>query len=187
MAKGQEKPKTNNKPKLSVKEKKAKKKLQQRGRDLFLMGILILSVFSLVVLILVARLYYKNEYARLLKENYSRLRRDTGALEKDLARIVLMRNYLSQQGYSLEVLTTLADLIPQELEVSDIRYDDQGKLSVKGTAVSMSTVFSFVDTLAKASYFNEVKTKYTTKRKEEGKDVVDFEITAILKKKASLP
>lgn len=170
---------------LIPEEIQMKKRLQQRGRDLFLMGLLVLAVFSLSVFIMITRLYYKSEYARLLGQHYSRLRLDTAALEKDLSRIILMRNYLAQQGYSLEVLTTLVELVPPEMELGDLRYDEQGRVSAKGTAASMSTVFSFVDALNKASCFSEVKTKYTTKRREEGKDVVDFEISATLKKKAA--
>ncbi|MDD5775421.1 MAG: PilN domain-containing protein, partial [Candidatus Omnitrophica bacterium] len=74
------------------------------------------------------------------------------------------------------------DQVPPAVELSEIRYDGKGTLSVKGIADSMSAVFGFVDNLSKAAYFKEVKTRYTTKRKEAGQDVVDFEITSVLQK-----
>ena len=46
----------------------------------------------------------------------------------------------------------------------------------------MSIVFAFVDSLEKSSYFKDVKTRYTTKRKDGTRDVTDFEINCLLEK-----
>jgi len=47
----------------------------------------------------------------------------------------------------------------------------------------MSAIFSFVDEMGKSKYFKDVKTKYTTRRKEGEEDVVDFEIAALWERK----
>jgi hypothetical protein len=46
----------------------------------------------------------------------------------------------------------------------------------------MSVVFSFVDSMEKSKIFKDVKTKYTSKRKDGTKDVADFEITCAFEK-----
>ena len=167
---------------LIPEELKLKQSLEQRGKDLAIVGMLSLIVFALFFFILLTRIYFKSAYLDVLNDKYRSLNKDTLKLEKELVGISTMRKYFSSQGSLLEVVRELSQIIPEDLEFSDIRVDEQGKLSTKGTALSMSTVFSFVDGMAKSKYFKEVKTKYTTKRKEEGRDIVDFEINCLLKK-----
>jgi len=45
----------------------------------------------------------------------------------------------------------------------------------------MSEVFSLVDSMEKTENFKDVKTKYTAKRKDGSRDLVDFEIYCLLK------
>jgi len=97
-------------------------------------------------------------------------------LEGDFEKINRIKNYLTGRGYSLEVLVELYNVVNPELQLSDVKFDEQGRISLRGTSESMAAVFTFVEDLEKSKYFKEVKSKYTTKRKEAGKDVTDFEI-----------
>jgi hypothetical protein len=167
---------------LVPEEIKLKKSLEERGKDLIKSGIFVLAIFVLTFSILISKIYFKSAYLSTLDKKYQSLNDDADKLEKDFSQISTIKDYLSSRGYSLEVLTELYNITPLELELNDIRLDDQGKIVLKGTAESMSTVFSFVDSLEKSKYFRDAKTKYTSKRKEKGKDVTDFEIGAVLKK-----
>jgi len=66
----------------------------------------------------------------------------------------------------LEALAELYSIAPLDIELNNIRLDDKGRFTVRGTAEAMSTVFAFIESMEKSSYFKEVKTKYTSKRKE---------------------
>ena len=79
-------------------------------------------------------------------------------------------------------MTELHRLTPSEMALTDIRLDEQRKFSIKGTAEAMSAVFSFVDSMEKSKYFRDVKTKYTTKRRDGMKEFTDFEITAAIER-----
>lgn len=146
------------------------------------MGVLLLIGLMAGFFILVSNIYFKAAYVRVLDEKKAKLDAQTGALEQDFMKISLMREYFSQQGYALDVMAELIDLVNDAMELNEIRYDGKGILSVKGVSDSNSAVYSFVDSLSKSKYFKEVKTKYTTKRKEAGRDVVDFEVTSVLQK-----
>jgi Tfp pilus assembly PilM family ATPase len=167
---------------LVPEEIKLKRSFEDRGRDLVKTGIFILAVFVLAFSILISKIYFKNIYLKNLNTKYETLNRQAQVLEKDFSRISLIKNYLSNRGFSLEILSELYNLIPLDLELSDIRFDEQNKFSIRGTAESMSCVFSFVDNMEKSKYFKDVKTKYTAKRKDGLKDVTDFEITSFLSK-----
>ena len=114
--------------------------------------------------------------------SYRTLNQEAEKLQRDFTKVSLVRNYLSGRGYSLEILSDMHNIAPLELEINDIRYDEQGKFNIKGTAESMSTVFSFVGNMEKSKYFKNVKTRNTSQRKEGSKDVTDFEIVSVLEK-----
>jgi Tfp pilus assembly PilM family ATPase len=167
---------------LIPEEIKLRRALEERGKDLIKSGIFVLFAFVLVFFIFTSKIYFKNTYLANLQANYKSLDADARKLDDDFSRISLIKSYLSKRGLSLEALTALYDVTPLGIEFSDIRFDEQGKFSLKGTAESMSVVFSFVDTMEKTKYFKDVKTRYTTKRKEGLRDVTDFEINCMLKK-----
>lgn len=170
---------------LIPEEIKLRKLVEERGRDLIKTGILVLTTFVLISLILISKIYFKTVYLKNLNAQYQTLNRDAQKLEKDFTKVALIKTYLASRGYSLEVLTELFNLVPADLELDDIKSDEHGRFSVKGTAESMSTVFSFVGDMEKSKYFKDVKTKYTRKRKDGLRDVADFEITSLLNKEAN--
>ena len=163
-------------------EIKLRKALQERGSDLIKTGIFVLLSFVLVFSILISKIYFKGIYLKRINEKYQPLGLQVKELEKHMTRSSMIKYYLDNRGYALEVLAELYITVSQEVELSDIRFDNEGKLSLKGIAESMSSVFSFVDNLEKSRYFKEVKTKYTAKRKDGTRDVTDFEIAALLEK-----
>ena len=154
--------------------------LEERGRELIKIGIFVLAVFVLVFFIMLSNIFFKSVYLKNLDERYTPMIGESEKLEKDYTRISTIRHYLENRGYSLEVLTELYRLTPLEIALGDIRLDEQRKFSIKGTAEAMSVVFSFVDSMEKSRYFKDVKTKYTTKRRDGLKEFTDFEITAAI-------
>jgi type IV pilus assembly protein PilM len=163
---------------LIPEEVRVRRSIEERGKDLIKTGIFILSVFVLVFFILVSKIYFKGAQLNRLDSKYSTINQEAKKLEKDLLKVGLVKSYLTNRGYSLEVLTELHALVSEDIELSEIRYEGD-KISVKGTADAMSSVFSFVDRMEKSKYFKEVKTRYTAKRKDGLKDLTDFEIIAL--------
>lgn len=161
---------------------KLRRSLEDRGRDLIKTGVLLLSVFVLIFLILLSDIYIKSAYLKTLNMKYQPLKLETEKLEKDFIRASTVKDYLIKRGYSLEVLTELHSIAPADVELDDIRFEEQSKFSIRGTARSTSTIFSFVDNIEKSKYFKEAKTRYTTKRREGSRDVTDFEINCLLEK-----
>lgn len=167
---------------LIPEEVRLRKNIEDRGRDLIKTGIFILSISVLISVIFISKIYFKSAFLKSLKSKYTDINAEAEQLEKTFGRTMMVANYLSTRGYSLEVLTDLCAITPINLSLADIRYDAQGKFFLGGTAESMSVVFSFVDKMEKSKFFKDVKTKYATKRKSEKRDVVDFEIVATLEK-----
>ncbi len=169
---------------LIPEEVKLRRSLEERGKDLIKTGIFILTIFVLVFSILISKIYFKSTYLKNLNNKYQPLNQEAQKLENDFTSVGLIRGYLSGRGYSLEVLAELHKIIPPDLRLNNIRFDEKEKLSLRGTAASMSIVFSFVGDMEKSKYFKEVKASHTTKRKEGSRDVTDFEIICQITKGA---
>ena len=163
---------------LIPEEARVRRSIEERGKDLMLTGIFILSIFVTVFFILVSKIYFKGAQLNKFDSKYAVINQEAKKLEKDLNKISLVKNYLNSRGYSLEVLTQLHALVSENIQLSELRYEGD-KIAIKGTAEAMSAVFSFVDSLEKSQYFKEVKTRYTAKRKDGLRDVTDFEIVAL--------
>jgi Tfp pilus assembly PilM family ATPase len=163
---------------LVPEEARVRRSIEERGRDLIKTGIFILTLFVIIFFILASKIFFKGVQLNRLDKKYSTINQEAQKLEKDLLKVGLVKNYLVNRGYSLEVLTELHSLVSEDIELNEIRYDGD-KISAKGVADTMSAVFSFVDRLEKSAYFKEVKTRYTTKRKDGLRDVTDFEIIAL--------
>ena len=108
---------------------------------------------------------------------------DAKKLEDEFRRIQTVKSYLTLRGYSLNVLYSIYEVLPESVMLSEIRFNKgEATLAIKGTASSMTIIYAFVDSLSNKSYFNEVKTRYTTKRKEAEQEVADFELAITLAK-----
>lgn len=167
---------------LTPEEITVRKALERRGRDLLRTGILGLTILMLICLILMTKIYFKTTYVNELDKRYRTITQEAQKLEKSFTRVSLVKKYLSTRGYPVKVLAELYDIMPPDMEASDIRFDDLNKFTVRGTAESMSVVFAFMSAMEKSKYFKDVKAAYTTKRREGSKDLADFEITALFKK-----
>ena len=163
---------------LTPQETKLKRMFEKRSKEVIKTGILALSVFILVFAYVAGKIYLKNAYLEKLSDKMEEFHENALALEGDFSKIKIMRDYISRRGNSVEALSQIYDALPNSVKVLEIRFDRAGVVAIKGTAESMAEIFSLVDDLNKSSYFKEVETKYTTKRKEANKDVADFEIAA---------
>ncbi|MBN1405865.1 MAG: pilus assembly protein PilM, partial [Candidatus Omnitrophica bacterium] len=170
---------------LMPEEVKTRRAFEERGKDLIKTGMFALSFFIFLFFILASKIYFAGALLKKLEAQYTPISREAESLEIDFNKVSLIKNYLSKKRYSLDVLNELYTVIPDGVELADIRFDGQGKFAVKGTAESMSTVFAFVDSMEKSQYFKDVKTKYTAKRKDGSRDVTDFEIASLLDNKGN--
>jgi Tfp pilus assembly PilM family ATPase/Tfp pilus assembly protein PilN len=163
---------------LVPEEAKIKRALQERSKDLLKTGMLALGIFIVACSFLFSKIYIKSEYLKQLTAKSEILHKDSEVIARDFDRIKFIRNHLARRGQSIEALGEFYKLIPRKVKVSEIRFEKQKSFSCKGTAYSMTDIFSFVEDLNKSDIFKEAKTRYTSQRREDDKDVADFEIVA---------
>ncbi|MBN3039081.1 MAG: pilus assembly protein PilM [Candidatus Omnitrophica bacterium] len=165
---------------VTPKEIKLKKALEARGKAIIKMGVLSMGAFALICAILISKIYFKTTYLEQLLTHYQAVNKEAESLEKSYNKMSVLKSYLTNRGYSLEVLNDLYSVILEDIYLSHIKFQEGKEFQIKGSSLSMSTVFTLVSNMEKSPYFENVKTRYTTKRKEEDQDLTDFHIVCTL-------
>lgn len=162
-------------------EIKLRMSFEEKSRELVKFGVCVMTIGILTCALFINNIYSKNMYLKRLKEKYQPVISAAEHLEKGYAHLQLVKRELKNRGIALDVLAEIHTLIPQNVQLTSIKYNRQGeKFSMTGDSRSMSIVFGFIDSLEASPYFKNVEPKRTTKRKTENDEVVDFEIMCIL-------
>ena len=151
-----------------------------KRKELMLTGILILSVLIMGLGIFLEKICTKTLLLRRLDAQFVKLEDGTSELKKEYLKINLIKNRMDTKNSALEVLREIHKVVPQEIYLTNISFEEGKLISLRGTSKAMSEVFKFVKTLEGLPIFKNVKTKYVTKRRLKGKDLTDFEITCPL-------
>jgi hypothetical protein len=166
---------------LTSEEKRLKIQLEKRAHQMLITGVLTMVLLSLAFISVSAKISYRKAYLKQITKHYLPVRENAKELEQMLARTELIKSYLVSRGKSLKALTELYDAMPLNIWMSEIKYDESSqRFSMKGTSSAMSSVFAFVADLNKSSIFKNVKTKYVNSRREDDRDVADFEINCLI-------
>lgn len=169
-----------NKVNLIPEEVRIRKALEKKGREIFKMGMWIMVVFIFIWGNFLAKIYTKNFFLKRLKSEYGTINKEAESLKIAMAKVMTIKSYLAFRNEPLEVLRELCRVLPQAVYLTNITFQRKKIFNIKGTSESMAEVFSFVSILEASPYFESVKLKYTRKRKEENKDLADFEIGSVL-------
>ncbi len=151
-----------------------------KRKELMLTGILAFLVLIMGLGIFLEKIYTKTLLLRRLDAQFVKLEDGTSELKKEYLKINLIKNRMDTKNSALEVLREIHKVVPQEIYLTNISFEEGKLISLRGTLKAMSEVFKFVKTLEELPIFKNVKTKYVTKRRLKGKDLTDFEITCPL-------
>ncbi|MBN3039801.1 MAG: pilus assembly protein PilM [Candidatus Omnitrophica bacterium] len=161
---------------LVPEEAKIRRRFEDRSREMIKTGALFLCIFIISCLWLLLKIYTKNTFMTQIDKKFEEIHKNAEVIEKDYQRVRIIRNNFSHRGHSIEVLGEFYKLLPDNIKITEVRFDKQKSFSFKGTAESMTDIFNFVEDLNKSNVFKESRTPFTSKRKEKDRDVTDFQI-----------
>ena len=161
---------------LTLPESRIQKLMEEKRKQLTVMGILFTSIVMMVSLLLLMNIYSKKAYLMQLKQKIAEIEYDANQVEKMRMRIDLIEKRLDAKGTSINILNEIYKLMPEEVYLTNINIEERNQAILRGRAFAMSDVFKFVTTLENSPYFENVKTTYTTTRKEENTEYAEFEV-----------
>ncbi|MCK5494623.1 MAG: PilN domain-containing protein, partial [Candidatus Omnitrophica bacterium] len=165
---------------LLPEEVKLKLSFEDKSREMIKTSILVLGILVLGISIFMSKIVFKKIVLYELNKKYSFLEKEVKEIKEKVEKVNLIDENLYNSKYFLNIFSEFHEIVPIYLQIIDINFVNKNNFSVKGTAASMATVFTFVDSMENSKYFTKVKTRYATKRKDGLRDLTDFEISALL-------
>lgn len=149
---------------------------RQRRKSLVMTGLLLAGIIGVTGLTINKKIQDRHEYLTILERRL----KETGPLAKELeikkGRLDLIKNQLSVEGTSLDILKELYTIIPKKTSLSVCIYDDKLGVTLKGVSPAMSDVFGLIPKLEGSPLFASVTSRYATQRKIKGQELTDFHI-----------
>jgi Tfp pilus assembly PilM family ATPase/Tfp pilus assembly protein PilN len=167
---------------LSSGEHKIQKLMDDKRKQLTVMGVLFIAIVTMFSLLLLINIYNKNAYLEMLKQKLSKVGAEASGVEKMRTVINLVEKRLDSRGSSIDVINEIYRITPPEIYIIDISIDEKQDVTIKGGAAAMSDVFKYVKILEGSAILENVKTAYTTTKKEKDAEFAEFEITCSYEK-----
>jgi len=154
-----------------------KKTVERQSKEASKSGVGAIIIMVLIGAMIMSNIYFKDTYLnKNLREKFAPLKEQVSQLEEQMNKVKLVSGYIETRMASLDIIHELYTITPHTVYLSNIEVDDDGTVTIDGIADSMSEVFSYVKSLDDSTKFKDAKTKSTSTKKDNGKDVASFEI-----------
>lgn len=154
-----------------------KKTVERQSREAIVTGVSAVIIMVLFIAMAVSKIYFKETFLnKNLREQFAPQKAQVKKLQEEMNKAKLVRSYIKTRMVSLDIIHELYAITPNSIYLNNISVDEDGMVTIDGIAESMSQVFSYVKSLDDSAVFKEAKTKSTSTKKDNGKDVASFEI-----------
>lgn len=161
---------------LCPQETKDKVLYLEKRRELVKTVSLALSAILVFAGILGFNFYQKKKIISILDRQIEQ----TGPAAKEIkdikSKIAVINAQLNNSNSCIEILREIHQITPPDINLNTFLFEESKEVVIKGTAKTMSLVFSFVPILNKSSFFGDVQVRYATQRKLAVGELTDFEI-----------
>ncbi len=120
----------------------------------------------------------KGMFLARLKHELGRISKQAKPLEDIERRFGLMEARALIKPSCLDILYELHQIVPQQLSLVTLSYEENKQVVLRGQAPELNSVFAFVEQMEQSSVFKafHIKVRYATKKRGPSGDLVDFEI-----------
>ena len=167
---------------LTTGERKVQSLMEAKRKQLTVMGILIVSIATMLSFLCLTNIYNKSAYLVKLKNMISKIETQADNVEKMRTVISLVEKRLDSHGSAIEVINEIYVITPDEIYLTDINIDEKQSIILKGGGQAMSDVFKYVKKLEESDMLESVKTTYTTTKKDRNREFAEFEISCVYQK-----
>ncbi|MSR77438.1 MAG: hypothetical protein EXS63_04345 [Candidatus Omnitrophica bacterium] len=155
-----------------------KKGLEDRAKDLAILGTMLLALMTLASAVSFEKIYKKHQYLKTLKKDYGAIKNESEEIQRQVAKMKLAAEQLNLGANFLDVMYDITEVLPSDIYFTSFQYNSaENSLVVKGISGEMSAVFKLLTTLEGTPHLELVKTRNVTKRKVKEKEMVEFEVS----------
>jgi hypothetical protein len=162
--------------------KQAAKKMARRSELLRYAG-LIIAIIIIFGLGLSRSLSNKEAYLQKIKAELDKVSQEARPLEEIERRVRAIEGRSRRPLSSLDMLYEISKLLPRELSLTGINYEESRQFILRGQAAELKPIFEFASQLKDSAVFKSfnIRVRYATKRAGTAAEVIDFEIVCLKK------
>jgi Tfp pilus assembly PilM family ATPase/Tfp pilus assembly protein PilN len=157
-------------------EAQIRRVLRDRGREMIFFASCLMYLILVICGVYLEKLHNKEAYSNLVKDRYKKISTEAESLNEKVERIKRIKSKLDTKSSAINYIYEISNLLPSEIVATNLTFQKDDKVELKGYTVEMSDVFKFISTLEGSVYFKDVQSRYTTRKKIKGKDVTEFDL-----------
>jgi Tfp pilus assembly PilM family ATPase len=142
-----------------------------------------LILFACIILIstglIAKKLFDKARYLALLERRIKAVEPMVNKATRMKEDIGIIKRQIRKKPLAIDVLAEIYKVTPGSISFYLIDYESNKSLTLKGSAPSLSVIIEFIHALEDSKHFENIKLKYTAKRKLRGKQITEFEIKCL--------
>ena len=133
---------------------------------------------------LLKNLYNKAVYLKQLKTELNKVAAQAGPLEKMERKVNLLENRMGKGPSALEVVYELHKIMPENVYLVSLGLEEGRQVVIRGQAPELNAVVFLNAALQKSAVFKDFSAaiRFTTNRKTQAGEIVDFEIACVKEK-----
>lgn len=156
------------------------KGVREKGRDLYFFGMYLAFILATALSIFLGKMHTKEQYLKELKRETLKIQKKVDRINDMIEETEGVKMRANTKNLVLNFIYEKHKVIPPDIHLTSIRFNGKDRLVMRGVSTVMSEIFKFLNVLEESKYFQDVKTKFVTTRKVEGKDLTEFEIICSL-------
>lgn len=147
-------------------------------------GTFILLTLCAITISTARNLYNKRVYLKQINQQLEKISGEVKPTEALERRISALENRMTAKSSALSLLHELYNVMPDEISLVNFTYEEDKLLTLRGIAPELNSVVIFNSGLEKSPLFKDyaVGIKFTSTRKTQTVEIVDFEIACFVKK-----
>jgi len=149
-----------------------------RSQERLKSAILIAGIILVFFLGMVKNLENKERYLQKLKKQLSDITQEALPLEGIEKRFRLIASKADRKDSPLDVFYEVHRLMPAEISLVNLSYEEERSVLLHGTTTDMQGVFKLISALEKSPAFAQfnIKIRFATRKKIQSGEIIDFEI-----------
>lgn len=156
---------------------RAEETQQQLRRRLISVTAVFLAVWFACVAVFAGFLWMQKKELSRIQSRAEKLEQTAADLRNIREKVRSLEAYADRSYSALESLREAAMLLPGNVEFNSFIYKKGKSISVRGEAVSQSSIYDYIGALEKSGMFTEIKTERIATKRTRGATVTDFKLT----------
>ena len=145
-----------------------------------------LTLFALVIIlflgIIAQKLFDKRALLNYFNAHILAIEGQVTHAKKMRGDLKMIKSLMQNKSLAIDILAEVYKITPGGITFNMMDYENKRGILLRGNATSLDGIIRFISILEGSDHFEEVKLKYTTKRRARGKEMTDFEIMCEMSK-----